>query len=529
MEARPFHSMETLDAALQEVENIPAYLPNCLQLKDVITKAKKWLHEAEALQLGGRIPVLDSLSELVLRAEGIPVRLDPLSRLEALVSDVQTWKESAGKTFLLKNSPFSLLEVLCPRCDVGTGHQKSRSKKAKEATQINKKSSTKLDSLCDVERALSESKDSASAMATLAEVRQREMEILLALRASNESKLLPAENCCALSVCVCQKAPSGAMVQCELCREVFHCGCVSSAAELRYGQAWLCPLCQRSRKPPLDKVLPLLASLQRIRVRLPEGDALRFLIERTVRWQHRVQQACTEGLLEKVSKMGRVGPRVSSHLPQEINGSLFHTEHQSVPLQGLGPDLEELMVEGFLLQVTLPETEQLYRYLLYKLAPLPSQKAPCGNNTAQDQPSPRGSPHHNKNGDSSVKKEAMNSQSKRTKRRKESSDSQHSEKAKKCRKKKSKKSKERSEETKRTCSPTRTVSDPAPSDSEEDYSLCAAPWCREPEGDEVNWVQCDGSCNQWFHQICVGLSAERAEKEEYICISCTQPDYDRGE
>uniref|UniRef100_A0A8C4GK47 [histone H3]-trimethyl-L-lysine(4) demethylase n=1 Tax=Dicentrarchus labrax TaxID=13489 RepID=A0A8C4GK47_DICLA len=397
MEARPYHSMDTLDAALQEVENIPAYLPNCLQLKDVITKAKKWLHEAEALQLGGRIPVLDSLSELVLRAEGIPARLDPLSRLEALVSDIQTWKESAAKTFLLKNSPFSLLEVLCPRCDVGTGQQKSRSKKAKEAPQIGKKSSTKLESLCDVERALSESKDSASAMATLAEVRQREMEILLSLRASNESKLLPAENCCALSICVCQKAPSGSMLQCELCREVFHCGCVTTTTELEYGQAWLCPLCQRSRKPPLDKVLPLLASLQRIRVRLPEGDALRFLIERTVRWQHRVQQASTEGVLEEVTKM--------------VNSSL--------------------------------------------------------------------------------KNEAGNAQSKRTKRRKESSDSQHSEKAKKCRKKKSKKSKERSEETKRTCSPTHTVSDPAPSDSEEDYSLCAAPWCREPEGDEVSLTSVD--------------------------------------
>uniref|UniRef100_A0A4W6FYJ4 [histone H3]-trimethyl-L-lysine(4) demethylase n=1 Tax=Lates calcarifer TaxID=8187 RepID=A0A4W6FYJ4_LATCA len=511
IEARPYHSLETLDVALQEVENIPAYLPNCLQLKDVVTKAKKWLHEADALQLGGRIPVLDSLSELVLRAEGIPVRLDPLSRLEALVGDIQAWKESAAKTFLLKNSPFSLLEVLCPRCDVGAGHQKSRSKKAKEAPQISKKGSTKLESLCDVERALSESKDSASAVseAVLSEVRQREMEILLALRASNESKLVPAENCCTLSVCVCQKAPSGAMVQCELCREVFHHGCVETTADLEYGQAWLCPLCQRSRKPPLDKVLPLLASLQRIRVRLPEGDALRFLIERTVRWQHRVQQACTEGALEKVSKM--------------VSGNTC-----------LGPELDELMVEGFLLQVTLPETEQLYRYLLYKLAPLPSHSPPLGNDTEQDQQSPRGSPHHNKvmtitNGVSSLKKEVMNGQSKRTKRRKESSDSQHSDKAKKCRKKKSKKSKERSEETKRMGSPTHTVSDPAPSDSEEDYSLCAAPWCREPEGDEVNWVQCDGSCNQWFHQICVGLSAERAEKEDYICISCTQPDYKRGE
>ncbi|XP_067360830.1 lysine (K)-specific demethylase 5Ba isoform X2 [Channa argus] len=525
MEARPCHSLETLDAALQEVENIPAYLPNCLQLKDIVTKAKKWLHEAEALQLGGRIPVLDSLSELVLRAEGIPVRLNPLSRLEALVSDVQAWKESAAKTFLLKNSSFSLLEVLCPRCDIGAGYQKSRFKKAKETPQISRKASTKLESLCDVERTLSESKDSASAMTTLAEVCQREMEILLALRTSNESKFLPAENCCPLSVCVCQKAPSGTMVQCELCREVFHCGCVEMTTELEYGQAWLCPLCQRSRKPPLDKVLPLLASLQRIRVRLPEGDALRFLIERTVRWQHRVQQACTEGVLETVSKMVKAGPRISSHLTQEINGSSFYTEHHSIPLQGLGSELEELMVEGFLLQVTLPETEQLYRYLLYKLAPLPSLSPPSGNNTEQDQQSPTGSPHHNKNGVSSLKKDAANIQSKRTKRRKDSSDSQHSDKAKKCRKK-SKKNKERSEESKRTCSPSHIMSDPAPSDSEEDYSLCAAPWCREPEGDEVNWVQCDGSCNQWFHQICVGLSAERAEKEDYICISCTQPDYD---
>uniref|UniRef100_A0A8D3CA95 [histone H3]-trimethyl-L-lysine(4) demethylase n=1 Tax=Scophthalmus maximus TaxID=52904 RepID=A0A8D3CA95_SCOMX len=476
IEARPCHSLETLDAALQEVENIPAYLPNCLQLKDVVTKAKKWLHEAEALQLGGRIPVLDSLSELVLIAESIPVRLDPLSRLEALVTDVQAWKESAAKTFLLKNSPFSLLEVLCPRCDIGTGHQRSRSKKAKEAPQINKKAAAKMESLCDVERALSESKDSASAMTTLAEVRQREMEILLALRASNESKLLPAESCGTPSVCVCQKVPSGAMVQCELCREVFHCGCVDATADLEYGQAWLCPLCQRSRKPPLDKVLPLLASLQRIRVRLPEGDALRFLIERTVRWQHRVQQACTEGVLEKVTSLSH--SRVSVKAFTQFSSThtlqlffLFHPLNLFIMLvTGLGPELDELMVEGFLLQVTLPETEQLYRYLLYKL---------------------------------------------------------HSEKAKKCRKKKSKKSKERSEETKRTSSPTHTAS--APSDSEEDYSLCAAPWCREPEGDEVNWVQCDGSCNQWFHQVCVGLSAERAEREDYVCISCTQPNYKRGE
>lgn len=57
------------------------------------------------------MPVLDTLSELVLRGRAIPVQLDPLSRLESLVTEVQAWKECAAKTFLMKNSPYSLLEV----------------------------------------------------------------------------------------------------------------------------------------------------------------------------------------------------------------------------------------------------------------------------------------------------------------------------------------------------------------------------------------------------------------------------------
>lgn len=55
-------------------------------------------------------------------------------------------------------------KVLCPRCDVGSAHQKCRSKKMKEAPQLSKKAPTKLESVCDVERALCESKDSASAV-----------------------------------------------------------------------------------------------------------------------------------------------------------------------------------------------------------------------------------------------------------------------------------------------------------------------------------------------------------------------------
>lgn len=177
-------------------------------------------------------------------------------------------------------------------------------------------------------------------MATLAEVRQKEMESLLALRASNESKLLLAGDCGALRVCVCHKAPSGAMLQCELCRDAFHRSCVlGSNQDPLPNQAWVCPQCQLSEKPPLDRVLPLLASLQRIRVRLPEGDALRFLIERTVRWQHRVQQASAEvgqGVAVTTShqRWASSSPTWAPSPTQETNSMSFYTEHQCIPLQG---------------------------------------------------------------------------------------------------------------------------------------------------------------------------------------------------
>lgn len=48
---RPPHSIETLSAAAEKVSAIPAYLPNCLLLKDTIRKAREWLQEAEELQV----------------------------------------------------------------------------------------------------------------------------------------------------------------------------------------------------------------------------------------------------------------------------------------------------------------------------------------------------------------------------------------------------------------------------------------------------------------------------------------------
>uniref|UniRef100_A0AAY4EYW5 [histone H3]-trimethyl-L-lysine(4) demethylase n=1 Tax=Denticeps clupeoides TaxID=299321 RepID=A0AAY4EYW5_9TELE len=457
---RPRPSLETLELAVQEVENIPAYLSNYLLLKDSVSGAKDWLKEAH----GGRVPVLAMLSDLVTRARTIPVWLEPVARLENLVWEVETWKENAAKTFLLRNSSYSLLEVLCPRCEVGMGPQRSRSKKVKDLSQHNRKSPVKLECLTDVERALSDSKDSAS-MATLSEVRVKELDGFSILRTSNDNKFHPSQDCSSLRVCLCHRAPSGPMLQCELCHDLYHSGCVPTPKDPLTGWPWLCSVCCRSEKPPLDKVLPLLAALQRIRVRLPEGDALRFVIERTVRWQNRVQQLFATWRLSNLQNW--------SLQPHGTVNKLNLNTSDAVKVRGVYWFLQEIF-----------------------LAPR-KEPAICGD--------------------------------KNTKRRleKEVSEAPVRDKVKKPKKKKPKTMKEKSRDGRNSASPQQTALETSCSDdSEDEFARCAFQLCQKPEGNAVNWVQCDGRCNQWFHQICVGLSAEQAEKEDYICANCFSNDSD---
>lgn len=329
--------------------------------------------------------MVDALSDMVLRGQAIQVHLEPLDKLESLMVEAQEWKESAAATFLQKDSTLTLLEVLCPRCEVtNAGSPKRKAKKVKEFLKSNKKKTPRLNTLNDVEKALSDSKDSTSSMATLKELRLREIEAFSNLRAANESKLLPTADFMDLKVCVCQKGPMGAMLQCELCRDAFHTVCVRDLSDSLETQPWLCPQCLRSEKPSLKKVLSLLTSLRHIGVRLPEGDTLHYLVERTVNWQQRVQQilqSCNRPELEDRPETPPtltccVSGSSDSHnntqapcLTPEWNRTshtqtVFYTEQRCIPLQGLSQDLEELMVEGLLLQVSLPEVKSLYHVLL---------------------------------------------------------------------------------------------------------------------------------------------------------------------
>nr|XP_030700252.1 lysine-specific demethylase 5B isoform X3 [Globicephala melas] len=507
LKARPRHSLNSLATVVKEIEEIPAYLPNGAALKDSVQRARDWLQDVEALQAGGRVPVLDTLIELVTRGRSIPVHLNSLPRLESLVAEVHVWKECAANTFLTENSSYSLLE-----------------------------------------------------MATLGEARLREMEALQSLRQANEGKLLSPVQDVEMKVCLCQKAPAAPMIQCELCRDAFHTGCVAVPSTAQGPRIWLCPHCRRSEKPPLEKILPLLASLQRIRVRLPEGDALRYMIERTVNWQHRARQLLSSGNLQptqertgsgllcgrrqaaagqapETSKLSQPPASTSFSLPGAWDGrtsylhSPFSAGRSCIPLHGLSPEVSELLMEAQLLQVSLPEIQELYQMLLAK--PSPARQA--------DRSSPV-RPSSEKSDGCRGKRDGVSGLESKLKRRleREGLSSERWDRVAKTRTPKKKRIKlshrkdtnsfklerARGHELVPSADAQSLPADASCSeheDSGDEDAVCPAVSCLQPEGDEVDWVQCDGSCNRWFHQVCVGVCPETAEEEDYVCACCAAP------
>lgn len=122
------------------------------------------------------------------------------------------------------------------------------------------------------------------------------------------------------SVCVCGGQPRPPQLRCHLCKDWFHGGCVpfppllptsGPPAEPRCWWDWdsrfLCPRCQRSRRPRLETILALLVALQRLPVRLPEGEALQCLTERAITWQGRAKEALEtpelQGALQRLQEL----------------------------------------------------------------------------------------------------------------------------------------------------------------------------------------------------------------------------------
>uniref|UniRef100_A0A8C7ZLX9 [histone H3]-trimethyl-L-lysine(4) demethylase n=1 Tax=Oryzias sinensis TaxID=183150 RepID=A0A8C7ZLX9_9TELE len=682
LQARPRHSMATLESIVVEARNIPAYLPNILALRDALQKAKEWTAKVEAIHSGSSFAYLEQLENLLARGRSIPVRLDPLAQVESQVAAARAWRERTARTFLKKNSTYTLIQVLSPRVDVGIyGNSKSKRKRVKELME-KERGGFDPDALSDLEEGLGEVREPSTVVAAFKAKEQKEVEAIHSLRAANLAKMAMADRIEEVKFCLCRKTASGFMLQCELCKDWFHGACVplpKTGTQKKVGVSWqsntkeskfLCPLCQRSRRPRLETILSLLVSLQKLPVRLPEGEALQCLTERAMSWQDRARQSlATEELSSALAKLSvlsqrmveqaarektekiinaelqkaAANPDLQGHIqtfqqsgfsratsprpsvdyddeetdsdediretygydmkdPGEVKPYLFCDEEIPVkseevvshmwpaatpsfcaehayssaskscvqnvstprkqprktplvprtlepPVLELSPQakaqLEELMMLGDLLEVSLDETQHIWRILQATHPPSEERflQVMEPDNLLLEKPLKI------KHKDSEKKRKRKLERAEvglelglgiKQKKKKLKLGLEKNREVKQLAKRLAKEEKERKRKEKAAAKAesiregldqrkVKKILD-IPSkydwsgaeDSNDENAVCAAKNCQRPCKDKVDWVQCDGGCDEWFHQVCVGVSCEMAETEDYICMDCSR-------
>uniref|UniRef100_H0VPG6 [histone H3]-trimethyl-L-lysine(4) demethylase n=1 Tax=Cavia porcellus TaxID=10141 RepID=H0VPG6_CAVPO len=698
LQARPRHSVASLESIVNEAKNIPAFLPNVLSLKEALQKAREWTAKVEAIQSGSNYAYLEQLESLSAKGRPIPVRLDALPQVESQVAAARAWRERTGRTFLKKNSSHTLLQVLSPRTDIGVyGSSKNRRKKAKEIIEKEKEKDVDLEPLSDLEEGLEETRDTAMVVAVFKEREQKEIDAMLSLRAANLAKMTMVDRIEEVKFCICRKTASGFMLQCELCKDWFHNNCVPlpKSSSQKKGSSWqakevkfLCPLCMRSRRPRLETILSLLVSLQKLPVRLPEGEALQCLTERAMSWQDRARQALatdelssalaklsvlsqrmveqaarekTEKIISAELQKAAANPDLQGHLPSfqqsafnRVMSSVSSSPRQTVdyddeetdsdediretygydmkdtasvksssslepnlfcdeeipikseevvthmwtapsfcaehayssaskscsqgtstprkqprksplvprnlepPVLELSPgakaQLEELMMVGDLLEVSLDETQHIWRILQATHPPSEDRFLHIVEDDSMEE-----KPLKMKGKDSSEKKrkrklekvEQLFGEGKqkskelkkmdKPKKKKLKLNADKSKELNKLAKKLAKEEERKKKKEKAAAAKVEPVKESTekkrekkvldiPSkydwsgaeESDDENAVCAAQNCQRPCKDKVDWVQCDGGCDEWFHQVCVGVSPEMAENEDYICVSCAK-------
>lgn len=348
VQAQPRQTLAACEALADEGKAIPVHLPTFAALKDAIRRAKEWTARAEVLQGSeSKYPYLETLETVMQRGRPIPVRLELLPQLESQVAAAKAWKERTARTFLKKNSAYSLLEVLSPRRDIGIYQVTARGKKKRVRDGP---------LLSDKEEApginVTEAKDAASIVAAFKESGAQELESMKQLRAHNLRKRL--EDTGQARYCTCHNVFGTYMLQCELCKDWFHASCVpipkSRSAAKPGGSGgggsplgspspavpssasprdckFLCPACLRSRRPRLETILSLLVALQKLPVRLPEGEALQCLTERAMSWQDRARQAlATDELAAALAKLSVLSQKMVEQAAREKTEKIISAE-----------------------------------------------------------------------------------------------------------------------------------------------------------------------------------------------------------
>lgn len=327
IEARPYCHPIEIENALSKSEKIHAFLPSKEELQDLLKRVNEWIKQTNEVHSSENYPYFETVEELIKKGKLIPVTLQELERLETQFSLAKVWKDRTSRTFLRKNTTDPLMDALSPRHFPGASAKTKKRTISNEAVISNVKLQGNL--------------DPAQVVSAFKEAEESEISGIKSLRSVNNKK--DVDESSEETYCVCQEGLFGSMLQCELCKDWFHTSCVTLPKNFNHVKKnnfsniiqylaakdpkFLCPNCMRTKRPRLETILSLLVSLQKLTIRLPEGEALQCLTERAMNWQDRARQLlATEELATAMSKLSLLSQKYVEAVAREKTEKIITSE-----------------------------------------------------------------------------------------------------------------------------------------------------------------------------------------------------------
>ncbi|XP_009459344.1 PREDICTED: lysine-specific demethylase 5C-like [Nipponia nippon] len=350
-----------LRGLLERGARLGVEVPESRRLERQLAQAA-WLEEVTATLRSPRarvpLPVMRGLIQAGRTVAPSPAVDVAMAELQELLTIAQRWEEKAQMCLEARLAP-----------GAAAGSDSSKRLKWRQEPGLYKLDAESLG------LSAQDLRDPGAVIVAFKEGEQKEKEGMLRLRHANAQKAAPPLPGPGPPSCVCGQPASPGMLQCQLCRDWFHGACVAwprlgsqkpSPAWWEWDAKFLCPLCQRSRRPRLETILALLVALQKLPVRLPEGEALQCLTERAITWQDRARQLLASPDVS-VENGDAPSPEKNGPLPSELEALSAALPRLQGPVlelaEGARRPLEELMMEGDLLEVTLDEAQSIWRLL----------------------------------------------------------------------------------------------------------------------------------------------------------------------
>ncbi|XP_044732738.1 lysine-specific demethylase lid-like isoform X2 [Chrysoperla carnea] len=247
---------------LKDMQQIPVELPSQCVLQDTHKMVMDWFKLASnAIQFCTAFNYKKfnflSLETIVKQGKKLPVKFTEMENFEKDYKEACDWKKRVLNLFA-KDSTMSvnqLADLICPRCFV---LPLLISGEPKTVTASNIVYSYNRAQLMEIEKMKKTEKENMK----------------------NISNSLQA-----LKFCTCNRSKFGKMIQCDLCKNLYHITCVKNFTKPYY----LCSNCKRTKRPTIASVEALLNDLQKIAVHLDEGDMLECFMRRVYQWKKQVE------------------------------------------------------------------------------------------------------------------------------------------------------------------------------------------------------------------------------------------------